>query len=243
MAGAYEVDESELRWDRTEFGIGEEIYELRTIDGVIGVLQLRGSLVVRAEVETDDGSWTFQPDGLLRSRLKIRDQKSDAVVATYEGRSARSLVRGVLSFSDGRQLQWLKERSRGGIWAFSNDRSQQLVRFRERGEQRSVTELVDGCETEPELLLVLMLGFYLRRLGMEEDKAEAKRQERRRRRKALQKKIVRIGFTRFLEQARLAASPPAVVSRWDRNKVQGVARSNGAASPSREVSRWDRIRG
>lgn len=243
MVAAYEVDESELLWDRTEFGIGQEIYELRTADGVIGVLCFRGSLVVSAEAETDDGRWTFQPEGLHRSRLKIRDQKSDAVVATYEGRSIRSLVRGVLRFSDGRELQWLKERSRGGIWSFTNERSEQLVRFRERVEQRSVTELVDGCETEPELLLVLMLGFYLRRLGIEEEKAEAKRQERRRRRKALQKKVVRIGFTRFLEQARLAAAPPQEVSRWDRNKEQALARSSGTASAARGASRWDRVRG
>lgn len=206
----------ELRWVRTEVAIGRETFELRVAGKAVGTVRCHGLLVAGGEAETDDGCWTFKPDGILRSRLKISRAASNDAVATYEGRALRGALRGILRFAGGRQLHWLKERGWGQSWCFATEHGESIVRFQDRAERGVVSELGDAAASEPELTLLLVLGFYLRRLSLEDDRAETKREERRKQRKALQQKVARSGFGHFFEQKRDGAPPAPPESRWDR---------------------------
>lgn len=162
----------------TDFGVAQETFELRAGEETIGVLRCFSLPVNSADAEIDGAHWAFESDGMFR--LRVRDQVSNDVIATDERRSGYGPVRGMLRLDSGRQLCWLKESGWGDACLFTTELGEPVARFNEQIERHVVTELAGGPESETGLPLLPLLGFYLRRLTAEEEKAEAKREERRR---------------------------------------------------------------
>ena len=105
VASGYRRRSINLARVRTEFSIGRETFELHDGDRAVGTMRCQGLLVASGEAETDEGCWTFKPDGILRSRLKICNATTGDVVAIYEGRALRGSVRGLLRFASGRKTR------------------------------------------------------------------------------------------------------------------------------------------
>jgi hypothetical protein len=190
MMAVQQLQETQLQWVRTGFGVGQETYELRADDAVLGAVRCRGVIISSAEAEAGDDHWTFEFNGILRNRLYVLRQTASRPVATYEASVVRGPLRGTVRLADGRRLYWLKERHWGLIWALTTDEGKPIAHFRQRVEQGAVVELAEAAQSEPELPLLLMLGFYLRRICIENEQAEAKREARRQQLKARQKPVL-----------------------------------------------------
>lgn len=171
-------DTAAIQLVRTDFGVGQEMFELSAGEEIIGALRCFSLPVKSADAEIDGMGWAFESDGMFR--LRVREQVSNCVIATYERRSAYGPVRGMLRLDGGRQLCWIKESGWGEAWLLTTEMGEPVARFREQIERHLVAEVAGGAESEPGLPLLLLLGFYLRGLSVEEEKAEAKREERRR---------------------------------------------------------------
>lgn len=182
MAAGNEVDKPELQWVRQDFGIGWEKFELRSFGKPVGILNCSYGLTESAQAEAQGRAWKIEPDGILRNLLRIMRQSDGDLVATYETRPTNNPVRGILRFGDGHELLWLKERSTRDSWKLTTQHGTPVVHFAERVQQGSVAALDAGSESQSDLSLLMMLGFYLRRLSTEEEQHNAAREERHHRR-------------------------------------------------------------
>jgi hypothetical protein len=189
MVAAHELQQADLQWVRTELAVGQETFELRAHDDVVGSVCCHGLMIPSADAQAGDDRWTFAFNGILRNRLNVCNQTDSRPVATYEASVVRGPLRGTVRLADGRRLYWLKERHWGLVWTFITEQGTPIAYFRQRVEQGAVVELADAARSEPELPLLLTLGFYLRRIGIEEEQAEAKREARRQQLKARQKPV------------------------------------------------------
>ena len=87
-----------LQWIRPRFFRSE--YELRSGEGVVATLKVRGWLQRAAIVESGDGSWTMMRTGFLQNRTTIRASGSSTDVAEFRGRGWSSYT-GDLKFASG----------------------------------------------------------------------------------------------------------------------------------------------
>jgi hypothetical protein len=171
--------DSKLTWVQTGIGVGQATYELRAGDSSIGALRWHGTVIMRGEAETSDGRWAFEPDGIMSRTVLILDSRSAQLMARYDRRFGQGPSCGILTFSDGGRLEWVRELIGVQGWAFSREEGTPIAHFRECAGPDIDIELTEAAQSERHLSLLLALGYYLCRVGQEEQRTEARRTGRR----------------------------------------------------------------
>jgi len=149
----------DLEWIQT--GAISRFHELRAGDSVFAQLEFRKTFGSLATGKTDQGVWTFKRRGFLHATVGVRVAGSDRDLMVYEPNwSGR---RGHIQTAEGATYSWESVNFWGTDWVLAKPHGPKLAYFRHKGVVRSVAEveLTDEGRAEPELALLLLLGWYL----------------------------------------------------------------------------------
>jgi hypothetical protein len=159
-----------LQWIRPRFFRSE--YELRSGEGVVATLRVRGWLQRTAIVESGDGAWTMTRTGFLRNGATIRASGSSTDVAEFRGRGWSSYG-GNLTFASGATFElainfWMTRLE------FRNAAGMSLVTLHRRGVcgRAADVEILPAARALPELPVLVSFGWFLF-VMLEQDAAAA----------------------------------------------------------------------
>lgn len=155
----------------TDAGTASQTFEIRDGNAVIGTLRYDRKRSSRVEAEAGEHRWALEQDPFAPNLIKIYDAVSRRGVATYEGNTTHSAIKGSLRFVEGRHFYWVDEANRGQTWLFQIEGGQPVVRFQEREGQGLVADLYTIAGLELNLPLLLLLGYHLRRRATDAPKA------------------------------------------------------------------------
>jgi hypothetical protein len=119
-------------------------------------LMLRG----RAEAQSADGSWWFQPRGFFRERVVVLTRDGEAPLATLR----RYFRRAALRFEDGREYSWRRPSFWSRTWVFEDPNGTVVVRLRREWaflRSRARVEFESSAASTSERALLACLGWYL----------------------------------------------------------------------------------
>ncbi|MGI8554359.1 MAG: hypothetical protein ACR2PL_26770 [Dehalococcoidia bacterium] len=176
-----ESAKADLSWVQVHWGVGQDAYELRSGDEVLGTVRYNGLFTAGADAEAATGRWIFSPDGISRQRTLIYAEGSDRAVAIYSNSALRGQLRGVLRFNDRSEFSWLRRGTWAPIWEFATTRGETILSITEKIELGACVEIREKAHSLPELPLLVLLGWYLRQAGVEAEERQAKRDASRRR--------------------------------------------------------------
>ena len=156
--------EQELRWVHPKWL--SNVYELRGGDEVLAAVRLEGPFRSRALVETAEGGWTIERKGV---------RQSITVVQTGSHEEAATLKRGMsgkvtLLLPDEQGFQWGCTSFWRDVWSWYTNEGTPLLHLT-RGSRVQLEPAARELP-EPELALLITLGWYLHKL-QEEDAAAA----------------------------------------------------------------------
>jgi len=122
------------------------------------ILRWEGTFNYQVYAKTAQQSWIFRPKGLWQKRLVISEAENHQTIATFQRALNGS---GILRFFDGRIFIYDNTSLRSGEWAWLNGESTPLVHFL----KHSRVEIEPSANTMPELLLLIVFGFFLLKLA------------------------------------------------------------------------------
>jgi hypothetical protein len=145
-------------------------HELRAGDDVVATLKFqRGSL---ADAEAAGGHWTFKRQGFWQPRVTVRTAGSDADLAVFHPRWVGG---GSLEFPDGRSVRLSSANFWQSEWVWQ-DNEKPLIRFKGRHglfKANGAVEIQPAAVANPDLAMLVLLGWYLILLHAEDSAAAA----------------------------------------------------------------------
>jgi hypothetical protein len=144
-------------------------YELRAQEDVIATLRWqKGTL---AEATAADGDhWTFKRAGFWHPRVTVRAAGSEVDLAVFRASWTGS---GVLELPPGRAFHWSAVNFWRSRWAWHDADGQPLALFKSSGHGRTPAmgrvEIAPAAAAIPELTLLLLLGWYLMVLRIQDE--------------------------------------------------------------------------
>ena len=164
-----ELLEQNLRWVQTS--ALKQDYELRTDDDeVLATIHQASMWRSMVEVEAVGNRWTFERKGFWGQHIEIKSVGTQAqpAVFTYNGMSG-----GKLTFTDGRTFNWKQSNFWGSKWGWATPDDEPIVGFKTGGlfKINSEISLDPGVVDMPSLPLLLMLGWYLYTLYVQDSSA------------------------------------------------------------------------
>jgi len=135
-------------------------WELRAGDELLATLDSVGLLGGGALATTASGTWRLRHVGMLRGRLEVSAEGTDAVIAQFRPGwfGAGTLEHGA------RRLRWHRDDFLGRRWEFVDEHEHTLVAFVRRPAWVRSTTAVHSTEAGhacAELPLLVVLGFQL----------------------------------------------------------------------------------
>jgi hypothetical protein len=113
-----------------------------------------------AEAQSGDGSWRFEPQGLLQRHVVVVAAGGETPVAALK----RYLRRGVLRFEDGREFVWRRNAFWSPSWRFEDSNGMPAVRFQWKFSVPRSTmrvEFESSAAPAADRALLACLGWYL----------------------------------------------------------------------------------
>lgn len=149
----------DLRWVRTHALRLE--YELRAGDEVAATLRVSGLFRDHAAAESADGCWMFERVGFWRNKVRVRVCRAESDTAIFKF-SRWGDGSGVLQLPGGQKLYatanfWRTE------YEFKSVAGEPMLRISSVGllRENARVDLHAGAERLPELVWLVMLGWYL----------------------------------------------------------------------------------
>lgn len=143
-------------------------YELRTGNDLIATLRFqRGSL---ADATFGASHWTFKRAGFWQPRVTVRASGSDQDIALFRPRWTGG---GHLEFPDGRSLQLNSANFWQSRWVWQ-DKDHELINIRAHHgllKAGGTVEVLPASTSDPNLALLVLLGWYLILLYAEDSSA------------------------------------------------------------------------
>ena len=164
------ADLDALRWSRS----GEaHSYQLTAGSDVVATLHWTKSVGTLATAEAEGTHWTLKRSGFLAPMVSVRDAANGKDLAVLHVHLNNSL----LQLSGGATYRWTRTGFWIPAWEFQDPTGAELVNFepvREEGRlQGGLMEVAASARASPDLLLLLVLGWYFIVQSWIEDEAVA----------------------------------------------------------------------
>lgn len=148
-------------------------YQLKSGDSVVATLDFLKVLGTLARARTAAQSWTFKRAGFLTPVVTVRDEGSDADLATYHPNWTGN--KGQLALPGGERLEFRSANFWSTGWVLSDPQGGELLRFHNKGllhHGASVDVAVDARD-RADIGLLLTLCWYILTLHMQDSSVEA----------------------------------------------------------------------
>jgi len=134
-------------------------YELRAGDELAATLRFQGGFSSRATAESGDGCWLFHREGAFVRTTRIRACNSDVVIGTFKANTWKS--GGTLEI--GGRVFNATSRAFSSRYSFVRENGEALVELKNSGflHRSAQVTLHPGAATDPQLPILVMLGWYL----------------------------------------------------------------------------------
>ncbi len=165
-----EVDTSDLRWTRTGEG---HTYRLVSGSEAVASLHWQKSVGSLATAETAEGRWTLKRGGFMSPTVSVRDAEhgQDLAILHVHWNVSTLTARGGAVFRWTRIGFWVP------AWQVTDQAGAELVHFepvrKDSHLEGGLALVAPRGRTIPELLLLLVLGWYFIVLAWIEDQAVA----------------------------------------------------------------------
>jgi hypothetical protein len=159
MRSMNSIDLSNLIWKQKRFGVHD--FELRSEKDIVAVMYWTKWFSDLAIAETADRAWEMDRIGFFRDRVVVSEQPTGKEVAVFD---KGCFGEGTLSLRDGRSLQWYRTKALCNFWALSNADDEVILEVREGMrwfKHEADVVLYRGAEREAELPLLILIGWYL----------------------------------------------------------------------------------
>lgn len=165
------VDPDLLRWIRVDAEKHE--FDLKAGDATIAALRWKSALGSMATVESAAGQRTIKRTGFLNPRITVRDAASGKDLAHLDAHPSRS----TLVLAGGNTYDWHRTGLLVPGWHFRDRHGKEVLSLEPVREglrlEGALVEVTETGRALPELLLLLLLGFYFIALAWLEDQAAA----------------------------------------------------------------------
>ena len=158
MKKMMEIANQQLKWEQPS--AWKMHYELRAGEELVGTLHFRSSLGSFATAEHSDACWTFKRVGFWQARVTVRTCDAETDIATFKNNTWSG--GGTLEFPDGRKFL-----ATTNLWQskldFQDEAGATLIQFKQGGmlHLSATVDVQPEAAKSPELLLMVMLGWYL----------------------------------------------------------------------------------
>jgi hypothetical protein len=153
------------QWEWRESQTGRRQDELHLGERVAATLRWQGLLSNLAYGRSPEGEWTFDRPRILSRDVKVRDTKTDALVAILHVRWTGDAT---LEFVDGHSVDWSPTNFWQTEWAFfgatGGDAERALIAFADSSrllEARTVVTFYPSDLSSKESALLTLFGRYL----------------------------------------------------------------------------------
>ena len=163
------VDYRQLMWKQVAFGARD--FELRAGDDLVGRLYWPKWLSDRAVAICADGKWLIDRPGFFRDKVFVTDMGSTNKVGSF---IPNWLGDGKLSLVNGRVYQWYKTKAFSNSWAFSDKNDVVLLEIHDWMrcfKHEAEVKLRIGVTSLPELQLLILIGWYLAYMNIQDTAA------------------------------------------------------------------------
>jgi len=153
------MDLRNLIWKQKRFAAHD--FELRSRENTVGVMYWTKWFSDLAVAETADGVWELDRPGFFRDRTVVRDQRTGMTVAVFD---KGWFGEGTLSLYDGRTMEWYRTKALCNHWALSAKDDEVVFEIREGMrwfKHEADVVLYSGAEGQADLQLLLLIGWYL----------------------------------------------------------------------------------
>ncbi|MGA7922803.1 MAG: hypothetical protein WCA77_02370 [Thermoplasmata archaeon] len=165
------VDPDLLRWIRVDAEKHE--FDLKAGDAVVAALRWKSALGSMATVVTAEAKLTIKRTGFLNPRITVRDAASGKDMAHLDAHPSRS----TLVLAGGTTYDWHRTGLLVPGWHFRDRHGTEVLSLEPVREglrlEGSLVEVTDAGRKLPQLLLLLLVGFYFIALAWLEDQAAA----------------------------------------------------------------------
>jgi hypothetical protein len=163
-----DVDTTAMRWIRP--AAGENAYELRAGDALLGRLAWRGEAGSLAHVELASGEWTVKRGGFLQPHVTLRDSAGHDIA-----RLAMHLAHGTIEVVGGRHFSFRRAGLLVPSWQITETTGRVLLHFEPVAErshlQGGLVQVDPTLAKEPVLPWLVVLGWYFIHRAWFEDEA------------------------------------------------------------------------
>jgi hypothetical protein len=155
----------------------ERRFELRTGEGLAGVLHFRSLMGTLAAAENATGRWTYKRVGFFNTRVTVRVEGASRNLAVFK---PNLWGRGVLRFADGAPFGWRSTSMWNGSWALTGAGDRPLIHFRSGLEERKLRDafkiqamvtIEEGAPRDDRLFVLLCFGMYMLNMHHEDNAA------------------------------------------------------------------------
>jgi hypothetical protein len=164
-----DVDSGSLRWSRA--GAGHS-YELLAGSDVLATLRWRKALGSLAVAETAEGTMSLKRAGFLSPYVSVQEPSGKVLASLHVHWNASSL-----HVASGELYRWMRLGYWVPAWRFDDRSGNELVNFepvrRENRLEGALVVVSERGRAVPDLLLLLVLGWYFIVLSWIEDEAVA----------------------------------------------------------------------
>ena len=160
------VDYRQLQWKQIAFGARE--FELRAGDDLVGRLYWPKWLSDRAVAICADGKWLIDRLGFFRDKVVVTDVVSRTKVGSFV---SDWLGDGKLSLINGDVYQWYRTKAFSNSWAFADKNDVVLIEINDWMrwfKHEAEVKLRIGVTSLPELSLLILIGWYLAYMNMQD---------------------------------------------------------------------------
>lgn len=153
------VDRQKLIWKQKRFGVHD--FELRSGNDLVGAMYWTKWFSDLAVAETAEGSWELDRPGFFRDRVVVCRRQTGKQIGLFD---KGWFGEGTLSLRGGRSMQWFRAKAFCNHWALSNEDDEVVLEIREGMrwfKHEADVVLHPGAERESDLSLLIMIGWYL----------------------------------------------------------------------------------
>lgn len=166
MKNIKSVDYHQLIWKQKSWG--GRYFKLLAGDVEVGVLYWPKWLSYMAIAEGGDGKWAIDRPGFFADKVVVTDLQSGQEVAHF---SFGWLGDGVIRLSTGRSYKWYRTGFLSNNWTIEDENAEVLFEIKEWMhwfKHRADIVLRVGSMMQPELPLLIYLGWYLAFMQMQD---------------------------------------------------------------------------